>query len=85
MVMMANVVTGGYDGPIEVRDLCDGTLVRELLPEGILASSSRWLAATELGGRSILVAVDRDGCLRVLDAATGEPLCTPLPAGPRKT
>ncbi|MFI7136008.1 WD40 repeat domain-containing protein [Nonomuraea sp. NPDC050153] len=72
---------GGYDGPVEVRDLRGGTLVRELLPEGVLAGRGRSLAAAELHGRPILVAVDRDGCLRVLDPATGEPLCAPLPPG----
>ena len=73
--------SGGYDGPVEVRNLRDGTLIRELLPEGILARRGRSLAAAELHGRSILIAVDRDGCLRVLDTATGEPLCAPLPPG----
>ncbi|HUR06390.1 MAG TPA: WD40 repeat domain-containing protein [Nonomuraea sp.] len=72
---------GGYDGPVEVRDLRDGTLIRELLPEGVLARRGRPLATAELHGRPILVAVDRDGCLRVLDPAKGEPLCAPLPPG----
>ncbi|HEX4816869.1 MAG TPA: WD40 repeat domain-containing protein [Nonomuraea sp.] len=72
---------GGFNGPVEVRDLGDGTLIRELLPEGVLARRGRSLAAAELHGRPILVAVDRDGCLRVLDPATGEPLCAPLPPG----
>ncbi|MEV4290817.1 WD40 repeat domain-containing protein [Nonomuraea bangladeshensis] len=78
------VVCGGHDGPVEVRDLRDGTLLRELLPRGILTSGSRSLAYGELGGRPILAAVDRAGRVRVLDAATGEPLCVPLPPGRAK-
>ncbi|GLW11396.1 hypothetical protein Misp01_65240 [Microtetraspora sp. NBRC 13810] len=72
---------GGYDGPVEVRDLRDGTLIRELLPDGVLAWRGRSLAAAELHGRPILVALGRDGRLRVLDPSTGEPLCAPLPPG----
>ncbi|MEU4512250.1 WD40 repeat domain-containing protein [Nonomuraea wenchangensis] len=78
------VVCGGYDGPVEVRDLREGTLLRELLPRGILMCGSRSLAYGELGGRPILAAVDRTGRVRVLDAATGEPLCAPLPPGRAK-
>ncbi|MEU7744569.1 protein kinase [Nonomuraea sp. NPDC049158] len=70
------IVSGGYDGTVQVSDLATGTPVGEPFKGH---RGSVWSVATgELNGRPVVVSGSRDGTVRVWDMRSGEPIGHPF-------
>ncbi|WP_126638876.1 WD40 repeat domain-containing protein [Embleya hyalina] len=75
-----SVITDGTNAGLVLHDLDTGEPVRQLLPDSRLGLGPQAVAVAEPAGRPVVIAGGSGAC-HVLDPATGDPLCDPLPVG----